>query len=143
MLFRSALNWFSQRLTKRQFSRCVEQCPDIAIISLTCRARLTGQQLNYCISMCPAAALEWVGGLLTDVQFAYCVDKKPWQALLFVPSRLESEQLVRIASDHPESIDEHFREYPDTDLLKVLAPYLNRFDDVTKVVFATQIERTI
>lgn len=113
------------------------------MIGMDCWTRMTIKQQNFCIWKRPARALEWVGWLLTGRQFAYCVSREPWQALLCTPSRLGSRMLVRIASDHPSQIEEHFKSCPDSDLFDVLLVFFGQFGTRTNHLVATEIAKRI
>jgi hypothetical protein len=80
---------------------------------------------------------------MTAGQFAFCVREDPWSALYYVPDQLPPEQLVRLASDHTEKIEQEISLYQDSKLLRTLVPLLGQLDDATKAVVSNAIAEGI
>lgn len=211
----SALIWRTDRLSKKQFDRCVREYPLAVLEYLPCHHRLTIKHLKYFIRECLQSVLEHAEYLLTDAQFeycsrrapleameycghrlkgrllrycclqdpefalgkgllnsnpklfdqcchlapgaalrhashkmtagqlAFCVSEDPWSALHHVPDRLPPGQLVRLASDYTEQIEQHLSLFPDSKLLKALAPLLRELDVTTRAVVSNAIAESV
>lgn len=148
-------------LTDAQFESCSRRAPLEAMVY--CGHRLKGGLLRYCslrepevalaegslnnnpklFDQCchlnPGAALRHVSHKMTAGQFAFCVREDPWSALVHVPDRLPPAQLLRLASDHTEEIEQHLSLFSDSKLFEALVPLLEKLDIPTRDVISRVI----